>query len=83
MKILKKLLEKLLILIFKIAVVISVITPVADALIDAAYAERGYSAIGGEWLLIIIIAGAVWRLSGQTIKYFMTNSDRQKGDGKP
>ncbi|MCX4349967.1 MAG: hypothetical protein OSJ76_09385 [Alphaproteobacteria bacterium] len=83
MKILKKLLEKLLILIFKIAVVISVITPVADALIDAAYAERGYSAIGGEWLLIIIITGAVWRLSGQTIKYFMTNSDRQKGDGKP
>lgn len=83
MKILKKLLEKLLILIFKIAVVISVITPVADALIDAAYAERGYSAIGGEWLLIIIITGAAWRLSGQTIKYFMTNSDRQKGDGKP
>lgn len=83
MKILKKLLEKLLILIFKIAVVISVITPVADALIDAAYAERGYSAIGGEWLLIIIITGAVWRLSGQTIKYFVTNSDRQKGDGKP
>lgn len=83
MKILKKLLEKLLELIFRAAAVTIVTVPAASALIDAAYAERGYSAIGGEWLLIIIITGAVWRLSGQTIKYFMTNSDRQKGDGKP
>ncbi len=83
MKILKKLLEKLLELIFRAAAVTIVTVPAASALIDAAYRERGYSAIGGEWLLIIVIAGALWGLSGQVIKHFAADQDQQKGSGKP
>lgn len=82
MKILKKLLEKLLELIFRLAAVTIVTIPAASALIDAAYAERGYSAIGGEWLLIIVIAGSLWAVSGLIIKRLTTDPDQQKGSGK-
>lgn len=78
-----KIFKKLLSLIFRAAVVAAIIIPTASALIDAAYAERGYSAIGGEWLLIIVIAGAVWGLSGQAIKYLTADPDQQEGSGKP
>ncbi len=83
MKILKKLLEKLLELIFRTASVTMITIPTASALIDAAYAERGYSAIGGEWLMIIVIAGALWGLSGQVIKHLTNDPDQQKGSEKP
>lgn len=82
MKTLKKLLEKLLELIFRAATVTMFIVPTASVLIDAAYAERGYSAIGGEWLMIIIIAGALWGLSGQVIKHLTVDSDQQEGSEK-
>ena len=83
MNILKKLLEKVLEWIFRAAVVTIITMPTASALIDAAYAERGYSAIGGEWLLIIVIAGSLWVLSGQVVKRLTTDPDQQKGSEKP
>ena len=39
------------------------------ALVPMAYAERGYSAIGGEWLAIILCwIGVLWMVTGGTEK---------------
>ncbi len=35
-----------------------------DILTAAAYAERGYESVGGEWLLIIGLTLTVWNLTG-------------------
>lgn len=62
-----KIIEKILELMIRAALVTAVTFPFAKALIKAAYAERGYSAVGGEWLSIIIIATALWKLSSYII----------------
>lgn len=59
-----KVIEKVTELMLRAAAVGAITTPIAIAMIEAAYAERGYSAIGGEWLVIIVVAAALWKLSG-------------------
>ena len=39
----------------------------ATHLIPAAYAERGYWAIGGEWLLILAVTALGWWLCETTV----------------
>lgn len=38
---------------------------IAAVLVPLAYAERGYSAIGGEWLVVVMAwVGCLWFISG-------------------
>lgn len=64
----KKILDKLITALIRLAS--SALTAVfaAPILIEAAARERHYFAIGGEWLLIIAIAAGAWVLSGYIIK---------------
>ncbi len=61
---LKKTISKMLELLIRAAITISVTVPFAKVLTDAAFRERGYSAVGGEWILISMIWAALWTLSG-------------------
>ena len=45
-----------------IAVIAAELT--AAVLVPLAFAERGYSAIGGEWLLILLVGVIVYRAGG-------------------
>ncbi len=46
----------------RIALMILALIHISDFLIKSAYAERGYQAMGGEYLAILIIAGVFIRL---------------------
>lgn len=60
----RKIISKALELFIRAAIAISATVPFAKVLTDAAFRERGYSAIGGEWILISVIWAALWTLSG-------------------
>ena len=47
------------------------ISPLAISLVDYAYAERGYSAVGGEWLAIVIIYYASVKLLATIGRWLM------------
>ncbi len=79
MKILKKLVE----LTIRAAVVTGISIPFAKQMIVAAYKEREYWAIGGEWLVILMAAGALWVLSGYIIKRRKAHNDRRKESEEP
>lgn len=64
----KKLLDKLVIVLLRLASSALTAALTAPVLIEAAAKERQYFAIGGEWLLIIAIAVGAWVLSGYIIK---------------
>lgn len=51
--------RKLLELTFRMVISAMASAAVASWVIPAAYAERGYSAVGGEWLLIVLTFVAV------------------------
>ena len=51
--------RKLLEFAFRICISVMASVAVASWVIPAAYAERGYSAVGGEWLLIVLTFVAV------------------------
>ena len=36
----------------------------ATLFVDAAYQQRGYYSVGGEWIVIIGITVAIWKLTG-------------------
>ncbi len=59
----RKIISKVLELLVRAAIAISATVPFAKVLTDAAFRERGYSAIGGEWILISVIWAALWTLS--------------------
>lgn len=53
------------------------VTAIAAAiLIPAAYAERGYFAVGGEWLVLMLIAIAAY---SAIHNYLFDRAERQKG----
>ncbi len=79
MKILKKLLE----LTIRAAAVTIISIPSAKLMIAAAYEERGYWAIGGEWMAILMTIGALWALSGYIIKRRKARNDRQEKSEEP
>ena len=64
----KKLLDKLITALLRLASSALTAALTAPILIEAAARERQYYAIGGEWLLIIVIAAGAWVLSGYIIK---------------
>lgn len=47
------------------------ISPLAISLVDYAYVERGYSAVGGEWLAIVIIYYASVKLLATIGRWLM------------
>ncbi|MCH5323976.1 MAG: hypothetical protein J1E39_02070 [Eubacterium sp.] len=36
--------------------------------VSAVYAQRGYYAVGGEWIVIIGITYAIWKLAGHVAR---------------
>ena len=64
----KKMLDKLITVLLRLAASALMSAFTAPILIEAATRERHYFAIGGEWLLIIAIAAGAWVLSGYIIK---------------
>lgn len=61
-QILKKLLEELAVLMVKSMVAVCAGWIISLWAIPAAQAERGYAAIGGEWMLILFVVGFVYWL---------------------
>ena len=57
--------RKLLELAFRIVISAMASVAVASWVVPAAYAERGYSAVGGEWLLVIVTFVAVMFFTGE------------------
>lgn len=81
-RLLKKAVQALAELIFELSVTMFVTIPAKDTLVEAAYNERGYNAIGGEWLAIILIAGAVFYLTRHCVNWILrggADDDRNKG----
>ncbi len=79
---LKKAVQALAELIFELSVTMLVAIPTKDALVEAAYRERGYSAVGGEWLAIILIAGVTFYLTRLCVNWILrggADDDRNKG----
>ncbi len=64
----KKILDSLITILLRLTSAALVTALTAPALIEAAARERQYFAIGGEWLLIIVIAIGGWIASGYIIK---------------
>ena len=79
----KKVIHKLLELLFRAAAVTLIMIPIAEALIAAAYAERGYSAVGGEWLAIIAMAAALWYLSRNALEHITSDPSQQEESEEP
>lgn len=51
-------------LVTRLIITAPIVTACTRELKIAAYRERGYNAVGGEWLAIGLIAAAVWALTG-------------------
>lgn len=64
----KKILDKLITVLLRLASSALTVTLTGPILLEAAARERNYFAIGGEWLLIIAIAAGAWVFSGYIIK---------------
>ena len=41
----------------------------ATLFVDAVYEQRGYFSIGGEWIVIIGLTFAIWKLTGYIAKF--------------
>lgn len=40
----------------------------AAMVVPAAYAQRGYDAVGGEWILVMLAAWAGWQIGKEFMK---------------
>lgn len=63
-----EILNKILDCLIRLGATFLAVTPIAVRLCALAYAERGYRAVGGEWILILLVALSVWWLTGFGIK---------------
>ena len=45
----------------------------AALFVDAAYQQRGYYSVGGEWIVIIALTVVAWWLTGLLTKELMKN----------
>ena len=45
----------------------------ATLFVDAAYQQRGYYSVGGEWIVVIALTAVAWWLTGLLTKELMKN----------
>jgi len=64
----KTILYLVLLFITKLALAVGAMAVSAKEIVPLAYAERGYYAIGGEWLIVGLVGMTVWFGVGYLVK---------------